>query len=74
MPIKTIVDQLVGHTFLEHELCCLIIRRLRQLDTTVLYTTTEGAWRHWFEVDFSVSNSLIPHFFHMTRPFRPRPT
>jgi hypothetical protein len=62
MTIKSITDQLVGHTCLEHELCCLIIRRLRQVDTTVFYTTTEGAWRHWFEVDFSASHLLTPFF------------
>ncbi|XP_051191324.1 uncharacterized protein [Lolium perenne] len=29
MTVKSITDQLVGHTCLEHELCCLIIHRLR---------------------------------------------
>jgi hypothetical protein len=59
MPASCLATQLVGDQILEHELCSLIFRRLRQIDVQVLYKGADGPSRHMFEVDFSVSALVL---------------
>ncbi|KAM0903673.1 hypothetical protein ACQ4PT_018515 [Festuca glaucescens] len=61
MPASTLIGQLLGNDFMEHDLCSLAFRRLRQLDMRVLYKEEDGVYRHLFEVDFSVSKLHTQH-------------
>ena len=54
MPLTAAAKQIICVTMLEHELCSLIFRRLRQIDMKILYPNMEDVYRHFFEADFSV--------------------
>ncbi|KAK1632974.1 hypothetical protein QYE76_007289 [Lolium multiflorum] len=55
MPTSSVTDQIVGAGMLEHEMCSIVFRRLRQIDLTVLYKGMTDVFRHYFEPDFSTT-------------------
>jgi hypothetical protein len=58
---KAVRDQLHGNEMLEHELCCALIRSLRQVDKNTLYRDGPS-WRHYLKVDFTVRTFLSKTF------------
>lgn len=51
---NSIVEQLYGNKLLDHEACCLLFRRLNQIDRQSLYPGSTPKWRCFIEADFSV--------------------